>query len=104
MATPIITVNPPPNVLGIPLGTKISIVFEAEMDVGSILDGNIVITGISDRLFSGPDIALFVDTTSGAYDPPLLTTPTFTVISKTSTNKKASRPPSTSTISNATTT
>ena len=78
MATPIITVNPPPNVLGIPLGTKISIVFEAEMDVGSILDGNIVITGISDRLFSGPDIALFVDTTSGAYDPPLLTTPTFT--------------------------
>jgi len=78
MANPNISVSPAPDAVGVPLGSDITIVFDTEIDVGSLLAGNIVITGIEDQLWSGPDLMMFVDVSKTAYDPPMLTVPSLT--------------------------
>lgn len=77
MATPIITVTPAPDAVGVPIGSSISIIFDTEIDVGSILAGNIVITGVIDQIYAGPDSIIYDRITSDLLSPYLLSMPSF---------------------------
>lgn len=77
MANPTITVSPDPDELGVPLGESVEVTFDTEIDMGSILAGNIVISGIIDQIWSGPDLITYERLNVGNVAPYLLSDPTF---------------------------
>lgn len=77
MATPVITVSPASDELGVPLAEPIEIIFDTEIDMGAILAGNIVITGIIDQIWSGPDLVTYERLNVGNVAPYLLSDPVF---------------------------
>lgn len=77
MATPSITVSPTPDAIGVPVGSDVSIIFDTEIDVGSILSGNIVISGVIDQIWSGPDSIIYDRLNADSLNPYLLSMPQF---------------------------